>query len=173
MSLKERLKSLHESAVVSESKEASKRCEKLNKFASSRELQVGSKVMLWVPRLHGALEAPWEGPYIVREKMSRVNYRVAREGSDHLRLVHLANTKATKNLLSHLLINTMIAQLINTYMIHSLFIYHVHLRCTGNDVTSCGRQQSTSASPTERWLYSSVAKQRKYKQKTRKWNFMM
>lgn len=64
-----------------------------NKHASDRELQIGSKVMLRVPWLHGALEAPWEGPYVVRSKLSRVNYKIAREGSSHERLVHIANTK--------------------------------------------------------------------------------
>lgn len=93
LSLKERLKCLHESAMVCSSKETKKRLEKANKFASERELQVGTEVMLRVPGLHGALEASWEGPYIVKERLSRVNYKVCREGSDHLKLVHIANTK--------------------------------------------------------------------------------
>ncbi len=39
---------------------------------------MGDKVLLRIPGLHAALEASWEGPYEVVEKVSRVNYRVSR-----------------------------------------------------------------------------------------------
>ncbi len=60
-------------------------------------LEVGDKVLLRVPGLHGALEASWEGPYSVTEKLSRVNYKVCRDGSRNGKIVHINNTKVYKD----------------------------------------------------------------------------
>jgi len=64
-----------------------------NKNKSLRELEVGSKILMRIPGLQGSLEASWEGPYDVVEKLSRVNYKVRREGGDKKKLVHINNTK--------------------------------------------------------------------------------
>ncbi len=54
---------------------------------------MGSEVLLRVPGLHGALEASWEDPYSVVEKLSRVNYKVRRKGGCCDKVVHINNTK--------------------------------------------------------------------------------
>ncbi len=48
---------------------------------SDRVLEVDSKVLLMVPGLVGALDASLEGGYDVVNKLSRVNYKIRREGS--------------------------------------------------------------------------------------------
>ncbi len=97
MSLQERLKLLHEVAVASASIATAARMKSFNKSKSLRELNVGDKVLLRIPGLHAALEASWEGPYEVVEKVSRVNYRVCNEGGKKSKIVHINNTKRYKS----------------------------------------------------------------------------
>ncbi len=68
--LQERLKTLSELSVVCEAESSASRAKKFNKNKSERELVVGSEVLLRVPGLYGALQASWEGPYKVTEKLS-------------------------------------------------------------------------------------------------------
>ncbi len=82
--LQERLKTLSELSVVCEAESSASRAKKFNKNKSERELVVGSEVLLRVPGLHGALQASWEGPHKVTEKLSRVNYCESK-GEDVLR----------------------------------------------------------------------------------------
>ncbi len=94
--LQERLKTLSELSVVCETESSASRAKKFNKNKSERELVVGSEVLLRVPGLHGALQASWEGPYKVTEKLSRVNYRVCKGEGRPERIVHINNTKTYK-----------------------------------------------------------------------------
>ncbi len=55
---------------------AGRRTEAHNRNKSLRELEVKEKILLCIPGLHGALESTWEGPHIVKDKLSRVNYRI-------------------------------------------------------------------------------------------------
>ncbi len=91
--LQDRLKVLHEVAVVNSNKSSVTRMLACNKNKSDRVLDVDSKVLLRVPGLLGALEASWEGPYEVVDKLSRVNYKVRREGGQCDKIVHINNTK--------------------------------------------------------------------------------
>ena len=91
--LQERLKLLCDVSAANGSIASKNRADCFNKHKSQRELNVGSKVLLRVPGLHGALEASWEGPYVVSEKMSRVNYKVKRSDGQAEKIVHINNTK--------------------------------------------------------------------------------
>ncbi len=91
--LQDRLKTLHEVAVVNASAATNARKSYFNKNKSVRELEVGGKVLLRVPGLCGLLEASWEGPYDVVERLSRVNYKVCKGGAGRKRVVHINNTK--------------------------------------------------------------------------------
>ncbi len=93
LKLQERLSLLHDMAVVEESSNTTKRCLSFNKNRSDRCLEVGSKVLIRIPGMHASLQASWEGPYVVKEKMSRVTYRVSKGDSHRLRVVHINNTK--------------------------------------------------------------------------------
>jgi len=91
--LQEKLCLLHDLASANELSTIEARAKVFNKNKSERELHVGDLVMLRVPGLHVALTAAWEGPYLVSEKISRVTYKVKREGSDNERVVHINNLK--------------------------------------------------------------------------------
>ncbi len=97
VSLNDRLAVLHDVAVSNASTSAMLRKVAFDKNKSDRTLEVGDKVLLRVPGLHGALEASWEGPYSVTEKLSRVNYKVCRDGSRNGKIVHINNTKVYKD----------------------------------------------------------------------------
>jgi len=74
LKLQDKLSLLHDMAVVNESDSAAKRCLSFNKNKSDRCLEVGSKVLVRVPGLHASLQVSWEGPYVVKDKVSRVTY---------------------------------------------------------------------------------------------------
>ncbi len=93
LKLQDKLYLLHDMAVVEESNNAVKRCLSFNKNRSDRSLKVGSKVLIHTPGMHASLQASWEGPYIVKEKVSRVTYRVSKGEGHPLRIVHINNTK--------------------------------------------------------------------------------
>ncbi len=93
VSLNDRLAVLHDVAVSNASTSAMLR---KVAFKSDRTLEVGDKVLLRVPGLHGALEASWEGPYSVTEKLSRVNYKVCRDVAGMGRLYTLITLKCTR-----------------------------------------------------------------------------
>ncbi len=59
---------IHDIAVAQEAKSVDQRVIAFNKGKSDRELVVGNRVLMRVPGLHGALQASWEGPYVVNEK---------------------------------------------------------------------------------------------------------
>ena len=75
-SLQDRLLTLHEYAHSIAEDCARRRLAAFNQGKSSRELSVDDQVLLRVPGMHGVLEASWEGPYKVKEKLSKVNYRI-------------------------------------------------------------------------------------------------
>ena len=93
LKLQDKLYLLHDMAVVEESNNAVKRCLSFNKNRSDRSLKVGSKVSICTPGMHASLQASWEGPYMVKEKVSRVSYRVSKGEGHFLRIVHINNTK--------------------------------------------------------------------------------
>ena len=72
---------------------AGRRVAAFNKNKSLRELKEGQKVLLKIPGLRGYLEASWEGPYLVKEKLSRVNYCVCEMDGKKARVVHINNCK--------------------------------------------------------------------------------
>ncbi len=70
-----------------------RKSETFNRHKSDRSLSVGDLVLLKVPGLHVALSASWEGLYRVCENVSRVTYKLKREGSNHERIAHINNLK--------------------------------------------------------------------------------
>ncbi len=62
-----------------------------------RSLDIGDKVLLRIPGIVNVLEESWEGPFVVKERLSKVNYRVVEEGSKKRgRVVHINNCKLYK-----------------------------------------------------------------------------
>ncbi len=51
------------------------------------------KVLMRVPGIHAALQAAWEGPYIVKDKVSRVTYRVSKGDGHPVKLAHIIKYK--------------------------------------------------------------------------------
>ncbi len=94
--LQEKLSLLHDLAVTEESSNTEKRCLSFNRNKSDRSLEVGSKVLLKIPGMHASLQASWEGPYVVSERISRVTYRVCKGEGHPVRVVHINNTKVYK-----------------------------------------------------------------------------
>ncbi len=92
--LQDRLKVIHDRAMVNGVEVARKRLQKANVNRSERELSEGSLVLLRVPGLVSNLEASWEGPYEVVKRLNKVNYRVRKKGSSREgKVVHISNTK--------------------------------------------------------------------------------
>ncbi len=65
---------------------------------SLRALHVGQCVMMRVPGLNACLEASWEGPFVVLEKISDVNYKIAHTGrKSKSKIVHINMLKVVNN----------------------------------------------------------------------------
>ncbi len=79
--LQDRLMLLHDMATSTELSTIEKRSSTFNKGKSDRVHKVAS------------LTASWEGPYEVIECVSNVTYKVREKDSEHVRLVHINNTK--------------------------------------------------------------------------------
>lgn len=58
-----------------------------NKSAKQHELQVGKKVLLLLPTKKNKLELAWRGPYVVKEKVNALDYRI--EVGKNLKIVHI------------------------------------------------------------------------------------
>ncbi len=97
LKLQDKLLLLHDLAVAHETDSASKRCLSFNRNKSDRCLEVGSKVLVRIPGLHASLQASWEGPYVVQDRVSRVTYRISKGEGHPVKLVHLNNTKVYKD----------------------------------------------------------------------------
>ncbi len=68
-----------------------------NRGKVERSLDIGDKVLLRIPGMVNVLEESWEGPFVVKERLSKVNYRVVEEGSRKRgRVVHINNCKLYK-----------------------------------------------------------------------------
>ena len=61
--------------------------------ARTADFEEGEKVWLYNPRcrkgLSPKLQSPWEGPYIVLEKLSAVTYRIRQQGRRKVKVVHV------------------------------------------------------------------------------------
>ncbi len=84
---------LHDMATSTELSTIEKRSLTFNKGKSDRVHKVGDLVLIRIPGLHVSLTASWEGPYEVIECVSNVTYKVRKKDSEHVRLVHINNTK--------------------------------------------------------------------------------
>ncbi len=91
--LHDQLSTLHDVACATEAKQSDGRACTYNKGKSDRCVNVGDKVLLRVPGLHAALQASWEGPYDVIEKVSRVTFKVAKGEGHPVRIAHVNNLK--------------------------------------------------------------------------------
>ncbi len=59
-----------------------------------RKLSVGDKIWCRIPGRNGKLEDAWDGPYVVENILSEVNYRVREVGSKkRSKTVHVNSTK--------------------------------------------------------------------------------
>ena len=76
MMMRDRLESMAEE--VRKNKEAAKAQQKTwyDKGARERSLNPGDKVLILLPTSPAKLEAQWQGPYTVVEKVGKVNYRI-------------------------------------------------------------------------------------------------
>ncbi len=96
LSLNDILALIHDVAVAEEAKSVENRVIAFNKGKSDRSLEVGSKVLMRIPGLQASLQAAWEGPYTVTEKVSRVTYKVSKGKGHPVRLAHINNLKVFK-----------------------------------------------------------------------------
>ena len=51
-----------------------------DKGARERSLEPGDKVLVLLPTSSSKLEAQWQGPYTVEERVGKVNYRISTPG---------------------------------------------------------------------------------------------
>jgi len=74
--------------------EREKRKLRYDKNAVERMLEEGSNVLRRIPGMISKLQDAWEGPYIVTEQLSAVNYRMVEEnGKGQSKVVHVNNLK--------------------------------------------------------------------------------
>ncbi len=96
MSLNDKLATIHDIAVAQEAKSVEARVIAFNKGKVDRELDVGAKVLMRIPGLHGSLQASWEGPYVVTSRVSKVTYKVSKGEGHSEKIVHVNNLKVFK-----------------------------------------------------------------------------
>ncbi len=75
--LRGHLESLHESAAANEVITQFNRACQYNQGKAERKIDVNEKVLVRTPGLVAKLEESWTGPWVVAEKLSRMNVRVA------------------------------------------------------------------------------------------------
>ena len=91
--MNDKLSLIHDLAVSEEAKNVESRVVSFNRGKSDRCLEVGTQVLMRVHGIHAALQAAWEGPYNVIDRVSRVTYRVSKGDGHPVRLAHLNNLK--------------------------------------------------------------------------------
>ncbi len=75
----ERLELLRDCAALNAAKAKEKRVDFMNRGAKLREFSKDEKVLYRIPGLSCKLSDSWEGPYVVRDRVGTVNYRIYRE----------------------------------------------------------------------------------------------
>ena len=93
MSLNDQLGIIHYAASSMEASAGDKRVITYNKGKCDRSLNIGDKVLMRIPGLHGSRQASWEGPYDVTEKVSRVTFKVCKGEGHPSRLAPINNLK--------------------------------------------------------------------------------
>ena len=90
--LKDRLEVWH-SVMKSRGDHASSNRKKyFDKKAKERELQEGELVLCRIPGMIPKLAESWHGPYVVKQKLNRVNYKVEFE-NEKCKVLHINNLK--------------------------------------------------------------------------------
>jgi len=93
LSLNDRLAIIHDLAVANQADAIDKRAIVFNRNKQDKPLEVGSSVLMRVPGIKAALQAAWEGPYIIVGKASRVTYTVSKGDGHPTRIAHRDNLK--------------------------------------------------------------------------------
>ncbi len=93
LQLNDRLAVIHDLAVANQSDSSGKRALTFNRHKQDMPLEVGTSVLMRVPGLKAALQAAWEGPYVVVGKSSRVTYQISKGEGHPTRLAHRDNLK--------------------------------------------------------------------------------
>ncbi len=84
---------IHDVASATEAKAIENRVSVYNKGKCDRIVNVGDTVLMRVPGLHAALQASWEGPYNIVEKVSKVTFKVSKGDGHPTRIAHINNLK--------------------------------------------------------------------------------
>ena len=71
---------------------------------------MGSQVLLRIPGIQAALQAAWEGPYTVVDRVSRVTYRVSKGDGHPVKLAHINNLKVYQDRVLSMNAVTLVAQ---------------------------------------------------------------
>ncbi len=100
--LKDRLAVIADMSFVNGSNVSEKRALVFNRNKSERTLKVGDMVLLRTPGIQAALQAAWEGPFVVDQVISRVTYKVRRVEGDSVRTTrsYMRNVRCAHQLLS-------------------------------------------------------------------------
>ncbi len=93
LKLNDQLGIIHDMASSQEASASDKRAIIYNRGKSDRALNVGEKVLMRIPGLHNSLQASWEGPYNITDKVSRVTFKVSKGDGHPTRLAHINNLK--------------------------------------------------------------------------------
>ncbi len=93
LKLNDQLGIIHDMASSQEASASDKRAIIYNRGKSDRSLNVGEKVLMRIPGLHNSLQASWEGPYNINDKVSRVTFKVSKGDGHPTRLAHINNLK--------------------------------------------------------------------------------
>ncbi len=77
----EKLELMRDCAALRSEVTKESRMRHMNSGSKARELKVGDKVLNRIPGLQCKLADSWEGPYVVVERMGKVNYKIGKQGS--------------------------------------------------------------------------------------------
>jgi len=89
MKVRDRLESMTQLAQASD--EAAKQRQKgwYDRTACQRSFQTGDQVLVLMPAAHSKLEAQWQGPYTVAEKVTDVTYKIHTPEKKKSRILHI------------------------------------------------------------------------------------
>ncbi len=92
--LNDQLAMIHDFASATEANAIDSRVCTYNKGKCDRVLNVGDKVLMRIPGRHSALQASWEGPYSITDRVSKVTFKVSKGKNHPTRLAHINNLKS-------------------------------------------------------------------------------
>ena len=94
--LNDQLEIIRDSAALQNHLSKTKQNKKINSKRKIRKYKVNDKVFVRIPGTRAALQASWEGPFLIAKHVPPLNYEVTDDAGTWTRTVHLNNIRSYK-----------------------------------------------------------------------------